>query len=60
MNNKNEDRLDVQFRDVKFIEILKRWKFYCKSYDGGITARLNVLISDDIKKLKSEVLKKYE
>ena len=61
-NNRNlrGDRIDVQFRDSKFIETLKKWKVFCNSLDGGQTQRLKVLINEDMKKIKGEVLNKLE
>lgn len=58
--NIRDDRIAVQFNDGRFIEILKKWKFYCNGIDGGQTARLMIIITEDLKKIKQEVLKKYE
>ena len=54
-----EDRIDVQFRGEKFIDILKRWKFYCRSYSGGQTGRLMLIISKDAEKLKQEISEEF-
>jgi len=53
------DRIDLQFSDEKFREILKEWKECCKAL-GGQTARLTNLISQDLPKARVEVKKKYE
>lgn len=60
MDNSNfkvrEDRIDVEFKDEKFIDTLKRWKDLCKSC-GGQTKRLQILISQDINKIKDDAKK---
>lgn len=60
VRNVRDDRIAIQFNDKRFIEILKKWKFYCNGYEGGQTARLMVVIEEDLKKIKSEVMKKMD
>lgn len=61
-NNRNlrEDRIDVLFRDSKFIETLKKWKQCCKSLNGGQTERLQHLITEDLKKIKNLAMAELE
>ena len=60
IRNVRGDRLDIQFRDYNFVEVLKKWKLLCNSLEGGQTSRIMKLIEDDIKKLKTDVLNNLE
>jgi hypothetical protein len=53
----SNDRIDVRFKDKKFLQILMKWKELCKQY-GGQTERLKYLISIDINKIKEDIIKK--
>lgn len=56
--NFRDDRIDVKFNNSEFVETLKKWKLFCKSIDGGQTERLQKLIKEDVKKIKTEVIDK--
>lgn len=54
LRNCRLDRIDVEFRNEKFLETLKKWKELC-FFCGGQTKRLEVIITADVKKIKEDI-----
>lgn len=59
LRNCRGDRIDVEFKNSKFFEILKKWKELCFFY-GGQARRLEYLIREDVKKIKLDIKEEVE
>jgi len=56
----SRNRIDVQFKDERFTDTLQKWKRCCELIEGGQTARLIILINEDLKKLRAELKRVYD